>query len=64
MGISWVTHLQGAGRRCQAVWIQTGLRVINNAYPTKMQYLFNFNVTFYYFTIYFKKCHYSCLTAL
>lgn len=25
MGISWVMHLQGARRGCQAVWIQTGL---------------------------------------
>lgn len=43
MGISQVMHLQGARRRCQAVWIQTSLRVINNAYITKMQYPFNFN---------------------
>lgn len=63
-GISRITHLQVVRRRCQAVWIQTGFSEISNAYTTKMQYPFNFNyVTFYYFTIYFKKCCYSCLNC-
>lgn len=55
-GISQVTHLQSARRRCQALWIQTGFGVISNAYTTRMQHPFNFNcITFYYFTIYFQK---------
>lgn len=65
MEISWVMHLQGARRRCQAVWLQTGLRIINNAYTTKMQYPFNFNCyLLLFYNIFQKNAITVALTAL